>query len=184
MPEDLTDRLAHRIKSLRAERGLSLDALAAGSGVSRATLSRLEQAQVSPTAEVLGKLCAAYGVSISRLLMSVEDRFSALVPFDDQPEWEDPDTGFTRRLVSPPAASLAGEVVECHLPPETRLNYDDPPRPGLEHHLILLDGALTVTVAGTAHRLTAGDCLRYQLVGASAFATDPDRGARYILVLL
>lgn len=184
MPETLTDRLARRIKTLRTVRGLSLDSLAAGSGISRATLSRLEQAQVSPTAEVLGKLCAAYGVPVSRLLMSVEDRFSALVPYDTQPEWEDPATGFTRRLVSPPSSSLAGEVLECHIPPDTTLRYDDPPKPGLEHHLILLDGALTVTVGGTAHALTAGDCLRYQLTGASVFATDPARGARYMLVLL
>ena len=52
-------RLAQRLRELRHERGWSLDELAARSGVSRATLSRLENNEVSPTAAVLGRLCPA-----------------------------------------------------------------------------------------------------------------------------
>ncbi|MCC3263672.1 hypothetical protein LLE87_36465, partial [Paenibacillus polymyxa] len=58
------------------------------------------------------------------------------------------------------------------------------PRPGLEHHLLMLDGELSVTVDGQAHRLLPGDCLRYQLFGASAFVTPPHRGARYLLFIV
>jgi len=111
----LTSRLAGRLSALRRDQGWSLDHLAAQSGVSRATLSRLENASVSPTAEVLGKLCATYGLPMSRLLLMVEDGFAAHVPFAEQQEWQDPDTGFTRRSVSPPANQLRAEVLECHL---------------------------------------------------------------------
>lgn len=181
---NLTERLAQRLRDLRRDRGWSLDQLAANSGLSRAALSRLEQGAVSPTAESLGKLCAAYGLAMSRLLMMVEDDFPARVPFADQAEWEDPATGFTRRSVSPPANRLAAEILECHLPPDTQIRYDAPPRPGMEHHLVMLDGALSLTLGGTAHDLSGGDCLRYHLSGPSAFATGRDRGARYMLVLL
>ncbi len=181
---DLTTRLAHRLFSLRGERGWSLDELAARSGLSRATLSRMENAESSPTAETLGKLCTAYGLTLSRLMALVEEGFTAHVPFDAQPEWEDPATGFRRRSVSPPSARLAGEVIEGHLPPGTAIAYDAPPRPGLEHHLILLDGALRLDLDDTSHDLGAGDCLRYQLWGASRFSTGPGRGARYLLVMI
>ncbi|TNF63672.1 MAG: XRE family transcriptional regulator [Rhodobacteraceae bacterium] len=180
---DLTSRLSHRLFSLRSERGWSLDELSARSGLARATLSRLENAESSPTADTLGKLCAAYGLTMSRLMALVEDGFTAHVPFEAQTEWEDPETGFQRRNVSPPSAQLAAEVIEGHLPPDTVIAYDAPPKPGLEHHLILLDGALRLTVDGVAHDLSAGDCLRYQLWGASRFETMPGRGARYLLVL-
>ena len=70
---DLDRRIAQRLKALRQERGWSLDELAGLAGVSRATLSRLENADVSPTAAVLGKLCAAHGLTMSRLMMMVED---------------------------------------------------------------------------------------------------------------
>lgn len=177
----LDRRIAQRLKELRGERDWSLDELAGRTGVSRATLSRLENAEVSPTASVLGKLCQAYGLTLSRLMLLVEDDFPALVPRSAQPVWIDPATGFRRRIVSPPAQALAGEALECTLEPGTRIEYDGPPRPGLEHHLVMLEGRLSITVDGHTHALGAGDCLRYQLFGASAFDTPPDEGARYIL---
>jgi hypothetical protein len=54
---------------------------------------------------------------------------------------------------------------------------------GLEHHLYLIDGALELTLEGPVHRLNAGDCLRYKLMGASRFVATGPRAARYILVL-
>ena len=183
--ESTTDlRLAQRLKSLRAERGWSLDQLAKLSNVSRATLSRLENAEVSPTANVLGKLCAAYGLTMSRLMRMVEDGFIALVVRSDQPVWTDPSVGFRRRSVSPPAHALAGELIECELDPATRIGYDSSPRPGLEHHLHLVEGQLEIAVDGQTYRLNAGDCLRYQLFGASAFATPAQTGARYFVLIV
>lgn len=187
LPPDSTldDRLAQRLKALRQERGWSLDDLAKRSGVSRASLSRLENAEVSATAQVLGKLCSAYGLTLSRLMQLVEVGFPPRVPRADQPVWTDPGTGFIRRTVSPPAQSLVGEVIEVTLPAETSIAYDAPPRPGLEHHLLLLDGAVTVTLEGAPpHALHPGDCLRYQLFGTSQFQTPPDRGARYLIFLV
>jgi transcriptional regulator with XRE-family HTH domain len=185
METDTIDRrIAQRLKSLRADRGWSLDELAGRSDVSRATLSRLENADVSPTASVLGRLAAAYGLTISRLMHLVEDDFAPLVRRDAQPVWSDPGIGFKRRSVSPPAQTLAAEVLECTLEPGTRIAYDQPPRRGLEHHLLLVEGRLDITIDGQSHVLRPGDCLRYQLFGASAFATPADTGAKYILVVV
>ena len=177
-------RIARRLRALRGARGWSLDELARRSTVSRATLSRLENAEVSPTASVLGKLCAAYGLTLSRLMHMVEDDFAPLVRRDVQPVWTDPDTGFRRRSVSPPAQTLAAEALEGTLEPGTRLSYDEPPRPGLEHHLLLVEGLLQVDVGGRRHDLRPGDCLRYQLFGPSAFTTPKDSAARYLLFMV
>jgi transcriptional regulator with XRE-family HTH domain len=180
----LDDRLAARLKTLRQDRGWSLDDLAGRAGISRATLSRLENAEVSPTASVLGKLCAAYGMTMSRLMLMVEDDFVARVPERAQAVWVDESVGFRRRSVSPPSQRLAGEVLACELAADARIAYDHPPRPGLEHHLLMLDGELAITVDGQTHQLVPGDCLRYQLLGASAFVTPPHSGARYLLFIV
>lgn len=177
-------RIAQRLKGLRIERDWSLDELAGRCDVSRATLSRLENAEVSPTASVLGKLCAAYGLTMSRLMRMVEDDFAPVVRHGAQPVWTDPEIGFRRRSVSPPARNLAAEVLECEIEPGTRITYDAPPRPGLEHHLLLVEGQLQVIVDGRCHELQPGDCLRYQLFGSSAFATPGHCAARYILCIL
>lgn len=177
-------RIARRLRDLRGERGWSLDELAGHSGVSRATLSRLENADVSATAHVLGKLCSAYGLTVSRLMHMVEDDFAPLVRRDAQALWRDPGGGFRRRAVSPPARDLAGEVLECELDPGTRITYDRPPRRGLEHHLLLVEGRLEVAVDGQVHDLHPGDCLRYQLFGPSAFTVPRPGKARYVLFIV
>jgi transcriptional regulator with XRE-family HTH domain len=176
--------IAQRLKSLRVERGWSLDELARRSSVSRATLSRLENAEVSPTTSVLGKLCAAYGLSMSQLMYMVEEDFVPLICRDVQAVWTDPTVGFRRRSVSPPAQALAAEVIECELEPGARITYDRPPRSGLEHHLFLIEGQLEISVNGQTYALRPGDCLRYRLFGPSIFVTPEQCGAKYMLVIV
>lgn len=176
--------LAQRLKGLRTERGWSLDELAMRTGVSRATLSRLENAEVSPTANVLGKIGTAYGLTTSRLLRLVEDDFVPLVRAADQQRWTDPDTGFTRRVISPPSQRLSGEVLEGDMPAGKRIVYETSPRPGLEHHLYMLEGRLRMTVDGRVHLLEAGDCLRFQLFNEDIFETPAETGARYLIFIV
>lgn len=177
-------QIAARLRALRAERNWSLEELAKRSDVSRATLSRLENAEVSPTASVLGRLCAAYGMAMSRLMRMVEEEFEPLIRREAQWVWQDRAVAFERRSVSLPNAALAGEVIECRLGAGTRIAYPEPSKPGLEHHLVMLEGRLKLTVGGLAHEIAAGDCLRYLLHGATEFATPDDTGARYILFMV
>lgn len=177
-------RIADRLKALRVERGWSLDTLAERSGVSRSTLSRLENAEVSGTAGVLGRLCTAHGLTLSRLMHLVEEAFQPLVRRESQPVWRDTGAGFRRRIVSPPALALSGEVLEGRLEAGAGVAYDTSPRPGLEHHLVLLEGRLSVTLDGVTHDLRPGDCLRYRLDGASVFAAPADSMARYLLFIV
>jgi transcriptional regulator with XRE-family HTH domain len=180
---DTDTRLAQRLRQLRGDRGWSLEELATRSGVSRATLSRIENNEVSPTASVLGKLCAAFELTMSRLLAYVESDLPALVPRNAQPLWIDPETGFRRLSISPPSPDFDCELLQCELPAGTQIDYPFPPRPGLEHHLYLESGALELRVDGSTHRLSEGDCLRYRLHGASSFRVVNRRPARYFLVI-
>lgn len=177
-------RIAQRLKDLRLERGWSLDDLAGRSGVSRATLSRLENSAISPTTGMLSKLCAAYGLTMSRLMHMAEGDFAPLVRRAAQGLWADAQLSFKRRAVSPPARTLAGEVIEGEIGPGTRIVYDHVPKPGLEHHLLLLEGQLEITVGGQSYELKPGDCLRYQLFGPSAFATPKKTTARYLIFMV
>jgi transcriptional regulator with XRE-family HTH domain len=162
----------------------TLDDLADRAGVSRATLSRIEKGEVSPTTEVLSRIAAAHGLAMSRLLMMVEEGVVAHVPLDAQPLWLDGETGFSRRMVSPPHPALSAEILECRLAPGAQVHYDLGPALGKEHHLVLLDGGLTMDIGGTTHRLAVGDCLRYRLEGPNTFRADPEQGVRYLLVLV
>jgi len=177
----LDHRLAVRLAALRAEHGWSLDQLASHSGISRTTLSRLERGETSPTAALLGRLCTAYGRTMSRLLAEVEAEPARLLRPGDQPVWTDPETGYVRRTVSPPATGFDAELVEARLPPGADIAYAAPGVAGLEQHVWILGGELELTVEGVAHRLSSGDCLRFRLFGPTRFHTA--QGAHYALVL-
>ena len=174
--------LADHLRSLRAEHSLSLQDLASKSGVSRATLSRVENAEVSPTAETLGRLASAFALPLSRLLAPLEPGFPPLVRHADQSVWSDRGKGFSRRSVSPPSMQLKLEMIEGEIAPHQHISYERPAFPGHEHHLVLLSGGLILTVDGARHELHAGDCLRYRLRDASSFETR-EQPARYILAL-
>lgn len=179
----LTENLADRLKTLRLARGWSLDAMAAATGISRATLSRLERADTSPTAEMLGRIGAAFGQSVSALIGAAEASPAPLIRTGDRLVWRDPETGFERQIVSPKAVGIPHEVVEGRLPAGAAIAYPAPPVPGQAHCLIMLSGLLTVTLDGVAHRLEPGDCLRYRLNGASDFTATGEEPARYLLIL-
>ncbi|MDT0310592.1 helix-turn-helix domain-containing protein [Streptomyces sp. DSM 44917] len=184
--DEVEVRLAGRLARLRGERGWSLEELSGRTGVSRSTLSRLERGEISPTAALLNRLCAAYGRTMSRLLAEVEAESEppALVRAGEQAVWRDETSGFTRRSVSPPHPGLRGEVVEGLLRPGADLAYDGPPVPGLEQHLWLLGGALEVTVGAAVHALGPGDCLRFRVWEGTRFRCPGPDPARYALLVV
>lgn len=181
--ENTDRRIARRLAALRAERNWPLDTLAARTGLSRATLSRIERGEVSPTAAMLNTLCAQYGWTASRLMAEAETGPPTVVRAAEQVTWQDPETSYIRRVVSPPHPSLKGELVEVSLPAGACVAYEVSPLPGLEHHLWMLSGALSLEIDGTTFHLEKGDCVRYVLSGPSRFVCGR-RPARYVLSMV
>ncbi|MCJ8323788.1 MAG: helix-turn-helix domain-containing protein [Rhizobiales bacterium] len=184
MEQNLTERIAQRLKSLRLSHNFSLDQLSALSGHSRATLSRIENGDTSPTAAMLGSLCAAYKISLSRLMAMVEADFAPQITKAQQQIWLDPETGLERILISPPSNMLSAEMLKCTLPAGKSIHYAQPTKQGMEHHLYMLSGLLELEVDGQQYSLKPGDCLRYRLFGASQFKTPKTQSATYIITLI
>jgi transcriptional regulator with XRE-family HTH domain len=180
----LDRQIARRLSSLRAERGWTLDELAGRTGISRASLSRLERCELSPTATMLFNLCGQYGWTLSRLMAEVEGRPPSVVRAKDQITWNDPESGYVRRVVSPPHPNLRGELVEISLPAGSSIAYDTPAAPGLEHHLWMLEGVLSLEVDGIEFHLRKEDCVRYVLSSPTRFMCKGRYSARYLVSLV
>ncbi|MFD3915162.1 helix-turn-helix domain-containing protein [Streptomyces sp. NPDC058603] len=183
-PDPVDALLAARLAELRGERGWSLEELAGRSGVSRSTLSRAERGEISPTASLLGRLCAVYGRTMSQLLSEVEAEPAQLVRAADQTEWRDTASGFVRRSVSPPQPGLRAEVVEGTLSAGADIAYERPPVPGLEQHIWVLEGSVEFTMGRERHTLDAGDCLRTRLWGPTRFHCPGPAPVRYAVVVV
>jgi len=66
--EALIAQIGPRLRALRRERGLTLEALAGLTGISVSGLSRLESGKRRPTLDLLIPLAQAYGVALDRLV--------------------------------------------------------------------------------------------------------------------
>lgn len=176
-------RLAQRLSDLRLEKGWSLETLAGLTGISRASLSRIERAETSPTAALLNRLCHAYGLTMSRLLSDVEQEAVQLWRPEQQSIWRDVAHGYERRSLSPPAQAFHAELVEARLAGGARIDYDIPPLAGLEQHIWILEGVLEFHMDERFWRLEQGDCLRFHLFGPTRFYAPEAAGVRYALVV-
>jgi transcriptional regulator with XRE-family HTH domain len=185
---DVNQRIAERVKELRAAQGLSLDALAGKSGVSRSMISVIERGESSPTAVVLEKLAAGLGV----MLASLFDAPAALAGAPggpvarraDQPQWQDPASGYLRRNVSPRSVPQPMQIVEVHFPPGGRVAFEAGAREMRVHQQVwVLEGTMEITVGDERHRLREGDCLAMQLDGATMFHNPTRKTARYAVVI-
>jgi len=66
------DQVGQRLKRIRTQRGVTLTSLAATTGISKSTLSRLETGQRRPSLEVLLPLAQAYHVPLDDLVGAPE----------------------------------------------------------------------------------------------------------------
>jgi transcriptional regulator with XRE-family HTH domain len=185
---DLNERIAERVRELRAARGLSLDALAAKSGVSRSMISVVERGQSSPTAVVLEKLATGLGVTMPSLFEAPAAAAAApsgpLARRDDQPQWRDPASGYLRRNVSPRNVPQPMQIVEIHFPPGARVTFENGARDVRVHQQVwVLAGAIDVTLGAERHRLREGDCLAMQLDRPTTFHNRTRKPTRYAVVM-
>lgn len=182
--------VAGRLRHLRTTATLTLDELAARSGVSRAMISRIERGEASPTAQLLARLCAALGQSLSTFFTGAQEAVSTpLSRRADQRLWRDPATGYIRRAVSPPASASPVDIVEVAFPPGAMVAF--PPQPvdeGMSQHVWLLEGLLTMTLGdpaeeGSVHEMEPGDCLFMRLAPGHTFHNPHPVPARYAVIL-
>ena len=179
--------IARRLKREREARGWSIAELAAASGVSRAMISKVERAEASPTAALLGRLSGALHLTISALLARAEaDAGAARVArAAAQPVWIDPATQYRRRAVSPPAADP--ELVEVDLPPGARVDYTASSFAFLRGQVVwVIAGRLAVREGSEETLLEAGDSLAFDLEAPQGHAfRNPSRSkpCRYLVAL-
>ena len=183
-PTDINARIASRVRSLRSDLGLTLEALAAQSAVSRSMLSLVERGESSPTAVVLEKIATGLGVSLAALFVDSAAAPTPVSHHADRSPWRDPQSGYVRCNISPPAVSSPIRIVEVMLPAGASVAYDSGPREVAIHQQIWLqEGSIEVTVDQVVHRLVEGDCLAMQLNVPTAFQNRTRKRARYIVVV-
>jgi transcriptional regulator with XRE-family HTH domain len=184
MQEHINERIASRVRGLRADRGMSLDALAGKCDVSRSMLSLIERGESSPTAVVLEKIATGLGVALASLFEDTSAPASPISRGADRTPWRDPQSGYVRRNISPPNYPSPIQVVEVSFPAGAKVSYQTGARePNVHQQIWVQEGAIEVTIGRLTHRLAADDCLAMQLDEPITFRNRTRKPARYVVVL-
>jgi transcriptional regulator with XRE-family HTH domain len=177
-------RIASRVRGLRTEQALTLDALAARCGVSRSMLSLIERGESSPTAVVLERVATGLGVPLAALFDDPAAPASPVARREDRVSWQDPESRYIRRNISPEAYLSPIKIVEVVLPVKTTIAYAsgswDTPR---AQQIWVLEGIVDVTVGSVAYRLRRDDCLAMTLNVPISFHNRSQKRARYVVVI-
>lgn len=177
---DIHDRLAASLKAARKARGLSLDAVAKLSGVSRSMVSQIERGESSPTVATLWNLTQALQVDFAGLLEGrarpgVEVTRAAQAPVISR-------GGVRIRILSPAEAVGEHEVYDLQFTPGARL-LSDPHGPGCREHLTVIEGQVSVRSGEEAEVLGPGDVARYPADRDHEISADAAGPARAILIV-
>lgn len=176
-------RLGERIREFRKQRTLSLDALAALSGVSRATISKVELDQVTPSTTNLSKIAEALGTSFAELMSPEAAGEIVILRAEDQPVMSDATSGFTRRCIAPILPSRGIDWVLNELPPGASAGGFVPHRVGVEEYIYVLAGRLEARLGDDVHELSKDDALFFQAHRRHEFKAVGKRACRYMLII-
>jgi transcriptional regulator with XRE-family HTH domain len=172
-----------RLKALRTAAGLSLGDLSARSGVSKAMIARVERAESSATAALLGRLCAGLGTTLSSVVALGEQRPERIARLEDQPLWRDPESGYRRRHASPSGCASGIETIVVDLPPDVRISYSPWGQKAYTQQLLMLSGHLTLHIDDEIYELRDGDCIDFDVMRPIAFVNNSSVPARYLVII-
>ncbi|MET3381669.1 helix-turn-helix domain-containing protein [Variovorax paradoxus] len=173
--------IATRLLALRQAQALSLAELAERSGVSKAMISKVERAQSSPTAVLLGRLAAGLGVPLAQLLTEEKEQPQRLRTRAEQEVWRDPKAGYLRRQVAERHAGSGVELVEVELPRSAQVDYPRWSGKPYRQCLWMLEGALRVDYGDERFELAPGDCLDFGVDRPLVFKALGRTACRYLL---
>jgi transcriptional regulator with XRE-family HTH domain len=150
--------VADSLRVLRRDRHLSLDQLAAASGVSRAALSQIEGSRTNPTLSLLWKIAVGLGVPFHTLLGTEMSSKPQVLRAGDAPPMRNKDGRLESSLLSPAGANQSVDVYQLKFLPKG-VHRSEPHGKGTTETLIVLTGALRIVVGNEANDLAPGDSI-------------------------
>ena len=181
--DDILKRLPTRLREARQAQGLSLDAVAKLSGVSRSMVSQIERGDSSPTVATLWNLTRALGVDFAGLLdAETPSRGIEVVRAGQVPSITGIGHGCRIRILSAPEQVGAHEVYDITLAAGGALE-SDPHGPGASEQLSVLEGSVLIRSGEAEERLGPGDTARYAADLPHAIRADGGAARVFLIVV-
>lgn len=179
---ELGRRVADNLRKKRKSRGLSLDELAAASGVSRAALSQIETHKSTPTIGLLWKVAVGLGVPFAELLGEAHGEVAVLRRGDVQ-VLRSVDGKLESRPLAPAGITPLVELYELRLSARAR-HASEAHAQGTRELLVVLTGSVRLAVGGESYDLAAGDSVCFPADRPHVYENAGGAEARYHNLIL
>ncbi|MFF3439837.1 helix-turn-helix domain-containing protein [Streptosporangium sp. NPDC002721] len=180
-PETITAAVANNVRAQRAHRQMTLDELAARSGVSRGMLVQVEQGRTNPSISTLTRIADALGVTVARMVEVSDTPVVRVVSGADVVTFPHGSSSTARLLVGTDAPAIL-ELWDWRLAPGDHHDGDAHP-PGTREMLTVLEGRLTLSVYGKSHVAEVGDAVVFSADRPHKYANEGDTPLRFMMVV-
>ncbi|GGS59098.1 transcriptional regulator [Planobispora rosea] len=180
-PETITAAIANNVRAQRAHRQMTLDELAARSGVSRGMLVQVEQGRTNPSINTLTRIADALGVTVARMVEVSDTPVVRVVNAADMVTFPHGDGSAARLLVGTDAPAIL-ELWDWRLAPGEHHDGDAHP-PGTREMLTVLEGELTLTVYGRSHAVGTDGAVVFSADRPHRYANEGERPLRFVMVV-
>lgn len=179
-PQSAEAEVGHRLRALRARRGLSLRALAERSGLNINTLSLIENNKTSPSVSTLQQLARSLEVSITAF-------FKASIPPQQvvyTPDGQRPTSSFGGSFMQNLGRNLSGSALQPFIVSLQPGESSSPPiivHTGYEF-VYGLSGSVQYQVEEQTYCIGPGDALVFEAHLPHSWRNDGDQQAQFLLV--
>ncbi|GAA3124179.1 XRE family transcriptional regulator [Planomonospora alba] len=180
-PETITAAIANNVRAQRAHRQMTLDELAARSGVSRGMLVQVEQGRTNPSINTLTRIADALGVTVARMVEVSDTPVVRVVNPSDVVTFAHGRASAARLLVGTDAPAIL-ELWDWRLAPGDHHDGDAHP-PGTREMLTVLEGELTLTVYGRSHVIGADGAVLFSADRPHRYANEGSGPLRFVMVV-
>ena len=154
-----TPKVGARVRSLRRERGLTIEQLAAATGLTKGFISQLERDRTAPSLSSIARICDALGVRLSHIFE--REPSPALVRRNERPRLEARFASENHLLSSRDEERF--QAIESEISPGASAGEELYSLPGEMEFVYVLAGSLELQVGDETHTLDEGDALTYPL---------------------
>ena len=177
-------KFGQEIQRLRLEHNLTLDQLAAKSGVSKSILSQIERDLSNPTLATIWRITKALESPLENVL-SANDSTSSFEKLSRNatPEVTSEDNRFRLRILGTLKTVSSVQWYEFYAEPGAELTSESHGKGSLES-ITLCTGNLTVTIGDDIKTICAGETLRYHTDIPHKLKNEDDKDSHGIMVNL
>lgn len=167
---ELTERLGKKLRQIRQQRNLSLDELAAMSGVSKPMLGQIERGVSNPSVALLWKVASGLGVPFTTFV--ADDPVVRLLHPDEQTAFYEDERRFqVYSTFAKPGVPV--ELFRVRLLPGCRRRAEAH-APGVLESITVSEGEMTVTVNDRAYQVRSGDCFQFDADVSHSYENSTD----------